>query len=457
MTDSTVISRVADSFQNLAARLGWGTNNLSSGARYVQTFTTRDRTQLDAAYRGNWVVGQAVDVVAEDMTRAGIEITGGLKPDQIGDLNAAVEALALWQALGDTVKWSRLYGGAIAVMLIDGQALSSPLRLDTVRPGQFKGLLVLDRWSLDISTARTVQVFGPDLGQPETYKVLSGDALVGQEIHYSRVIRLDGVPLPWQERQRENGWGQSVLERIWDRLVAFDSATAGAAQLVFKAHLRTMKIEGYRDVVASGGRALEGVMKQLEMIRFGQSSEGLTVIDGKDVMEFNSYTFTGLPDLLLQFAQQLSGALQIPLVRLLGQSPAGLNSTGESDLANYMDGIHAQQEGRLRRPLTRLLAVLCRSVGIDPPDDLAFTFRPLWQMKETDKAAVAKTKTETVLSAHEAGIVSQQTALRELRLSSHSTGVWSQITDEDVEAADDAPPDPSEVMPEAQDVPPKPE
>ncbi len=41
------------------------------------------------------------------------------------------------------MKWSRLYGGAIAVILLDGVDYSKPMDVERVGPGQFRGLLVL--------------------------------------------------------------------------------------------------------------------------------------------------------------------------------------------------------------------------------------------------------------------------------------------------------------------------
>lgn len=76
--------------------------------------------------------------------------------------------------------------------------------------------------------------------------VTTATGIPARSIHHSRLIRFDGVTLPYQQAQTENEWGMSIIERIWDRLTAFDSATMGAAQLVYKAHLRTMKIHKLR-------------------------------------------------------------------------------------------------------------------------------------------------------------------------------------------------------------------
>ncbi|AHB06360.1 HI1409 family phage-associated protein [Pandoraea pnomenusa 3kgm] len=435
-----------DSFQNFEARVGLGTNNQASQYTYGFDFISRNRVQMEAMYRSSWIVGAMVDTVADDMTRAGIEIGSQLDPDDKDKLNNAIERMSLWDRVNETGKWSRLYGGAIAVMLIDGQDVSTPLRPDRIAPGQFKGLYVLDRWLVQPSLNDLVTELGPDMGMPKYYDVVADSmALTRQRIHYSRVLRMDGVELPYWQKIAENLWGQSVIERLIDRLVAFDSTTAGAAQLVYKAHLRTMKVKDLRTIIAAGGPALEGLLKQLDMIRRFQSNEGLTLLDADDELQVDQYSFSGLDNVLLQFGQQLSGATQIPLVRLFGQSPAGLSATGESDLRNYYDGIAQQQERKLRNPITRLLDVLIRSeLGTEPPEGFSWEFRPLWQMTAPEKAETAAKVIGAVVEAVDAGLMTQAGGMKEIRASSHATGVGTSITDEQIADADDEPPPPAE-------------
>lgn len=430
-----------DSFQNFAARLGYGTGNLSDASQYNPDYISRNRFQLDAMYRSSWICGKAVDTVAEDMTRGGIEITSEIDPSEVTELERLWKALGVWDQLAETIKWARLYGGAIAVILIDGQKLNTPLRVETVSKDQFRGLLPLDRWLVQpsLSSGELVKELGPDLGKPMFYDVIGDSmALSGMRIHYSRVIRLEGQDLPYWQRIAENLWGQSVIERLFDRLLAFDSTTQGAAQLCYKAHLRTYKVENLREIIAAGGKMLEGLTKQIEFIRSTQTNEGLTLMDTKDEFEAHQYTFAGLDTVLLQFGQQLSGALEIPLVRLFGQSPAGLNSTGESDLRTYYDGINTQQERRLRGPVEKLLRISYLSkYGRPLPEGSDFAFSPLWQLSDKEKGEIATAVTNAVTSAKNANLIGRKTALKELKQSSRITGIWSNIDDAQIEAADD--------------------
>ncbi len=431
-------AKTNDSFQNFAARTGIGTDSMASGNTYGFNPISRNRVQLEWMYRGSWLVGKAVDVVAEDMTRAGIDLNGTSNPDDIETLHRAINRLQIWQSINDTLKWARLYGGAIAVMLIDGQNVTTPLRIETVTKDQFKGLLVLDRWMVQPSLQRPVAEYGPYLGKPEFYTInQNAPALVNKEVHHTRVIRIEGYELPFWQQQTENGWGLSVVERLYDRLVAFDSTTQGAAQLVYKAHLRTYKVKDLRKIISAGGPVMDALVKQMELIRKYQSNEGLTLMDAEDDFETHQYAFSGLADITLQFGQQLSGAIDIPLVRLFGQSPSGMNATGESDLRNYYDSINAQQERRLRLPMTTLMDVLYRSVlGSAPPSSFSFRFNPLWQMSEKERADIASVIATAVTAVEESALVSKATALKELRQSSDITGVFSNISDEEIEEAE---------------------
>jgi phage-related protein (TIGR01555 family) len=436
-----------DSFQNFAARLGIGTGNLNDAAQYGFNPITRNRNQLDWMYRGSWIVGQAVDVVADDMTRAGIDIISENDPTVIDKIHTAFRKLRLWQQLNTNIKWSRLYGGSLAVIMIDGQDLASPLIPERVGRGAFKGLLILDRWMLNPSFSDLVPEMGPDYGLPRFYETISAAPSVPyMKLHYSRCIRLDGIQLPYWQKVGENLWGISVIERLFDRLVAFDSATAGASQLVHKAWLRTMTIEKLRDVIAAGGAAFNAVVKNIELIRLYQSQEGLTLMDSRDKFEVHRTTFAGLDDLLLQFGQQLSGALQIPLVRLFGQSPAGLNSTGESDIRNYYDSINQRQERDLRHALELLLNVTMRSEGITQPEGFSWEFGALWQLSDKEKADVANAYSTSIINAHDAGLIGDKTAMQELKGLARATGLFSNITSEQIDRAEEDPPDPMDAM-----------
>jgi len=426
-----------DSFVNFEQRMGVGADNALSSSTYGLNPISRQRVLLEWIHRGSWLGGIAVDAVADDMTRAGIDIRGDIDPKDISAIEECAVSLGIWKTLNETIKWSRLYGGAISVLLIDGQDLETPFRIDTISKGQFKGLACLDRWQVMPTLNDLVTEYGPMLGQPKYYEVMGqGPVLQGRKIHYSRCLRFEGITLPYYQRISEMLWGISVLERLYDRMISFDNATMGAAQLVNKAYLRTYKIKGMREIVAAGGDAMIGLTRYVDMMRRFQGIEGITLLDAED--DFQGSTnrgFAGISDTLQQFGQQISGALQIPLVRLFGQSPAGFAS-GDTDLRNYYDTIRQTQEKDLRTSIMTTYRLLAASEGVTLPKGTRFEFKPLWQLTEEQKAIVAEKTGKIVTELNGFSIIDKATALRELRQSSHATGIFTNITEEMIRKAE---------------------
>lgn len=429
-----------DSFVNFAHKLGVGADNALTSGTYGYNPITRNRILLEWMHRGSWLAGVAVDLIADDMTRAGIDFVNELNPAEAEAIEHEATNLGIWNQTNECVRWGRLYGGAVAVMLIDGQDMATPLRLETVGKDQFKGLLVLDRWMVGPSLEDLVTDFGPHLGLPKYYKVQSNaPALRGKTVHHSRLaFRIEGVQLPYQQRLTENLWGISVLERLYDRMIAFDSASTGAAQLVFKSYLRTLSIEGMREIAAAGGAPLNGLMQYTELMRRYQGIEGITLIDGKDKFDVQSTSaFSGIDSIMTQLAQQISGALGIPMTKLFGISPGGLNSTGDSDDRNYDDSIKQQQNRQLHVGITTVYKLIAQSQAIDLPKNFALTFTSLTELTNDRKAEVASKVTTTVSGAFEGGLIGRKTALLELRQNSRVTGVFTNITQDTINAADD--------------------
>jgi phage-related protein (TIGR01555 family) len=437
--------RTTDGYDNFVSRIGLNNENTLSAGTYRYNLVTRNRVLLEMAYRGSWIVGRVVDSVATDMTRSGIVITTSKGNDDLKKIDSTISRLKINQSLCSGIKWGRLYGGAIGVVQIEGQDLSTPLNLDSIDKDQFKGIAIYDRWQVNPAVEKLIDS-GPDFGLPAFYEIVSDPRQVEptyaqainsvQNVHHSRIIRFSGIDLPYFQAITEMMWGESVLERLWDRLIAFDNASLSAASLIDRANLRMIGIEGLRDIIAGGGQAYEGLLQMFDMIRSLQTNEGFTLLDKNDEFQAVSYSFAGLSDMLLQYAQQLSGSAEIPLVVLMSQSPVGLNSNADSDVRIYYDSVRAQQESKLRNAWELLLKVLWRSTfGKPMPDDLEFQFVPLWQMTETEKAANSKTIAETIIGAYENDVIDKPTAMKELRDKSGDTGLFSNITDEQIAEA----------------------
>ncbi len=137
-----------------------------------------------------------------------------------------------------------------------------------------------------------------------------------------------------------------------------------------------------------------GKPTRLSLANQGKSISNALVMDAEEEWDQKQISFAQLPEVLQLYLQIAAGAADIPVTRLLGQSPAGMNSTGESDVRNYYDRLAAEQEVHLRPRLEKLDEVLIPSALGSRPAEIHFTFAPLWQISEKERADIFKIKAD---------------------------------------------------------------
>lgn len=430
---------VKDAFINPVAKLGLGMDNLLSGTDYTRSRFTQDYNLMVTLYRTHWIVKKIIDVVANDMTKAGIKITTSLEPKIIERVQNCLKTRKVHKALNELVRWGRLFGGAGAVMLIDGQddILDQPLDLNSIMLNDFKGLLVFDRWSgiTPCMDEFVTDLDSVDFGLPKYYNVTL-DNQTSLKVHHSRVLRFVGRILPRWEKEVEQYWGASELETVIEEISKRDNTSFNIAQLVFLANLRILKMSDLGDsLTLNDSQAQRDVYSTLQAQNSLMSSFGLYVMNKDDEFDTKAYTFSGLAEIMQQFMLDISGATGIPATKMYGRSPEGMNATGESDMQNYYEMISENQSTSLEDNWTKLLPVVFMSELGFVPEDLDFEFEAIENVKEEEIADLIAKKSDSVFKGYEANLITQKEAREELKQIGMGYDIFSNI-DETVEADD---------------------
>lgn len=428
----------ADAFSNPLFRLGYGSQSPLEATEYPLTRLTDNYALLNSLYRDNWVVQNVVGLMVDDMLREWYKLRGSLAPEYLDEL-ARVERLTQLRArLNQGLCWGRLYGGAAGLVLIRGQEsmLDQPLDLETIMPGSFAGLLILDRWcGITPDMGLVTDMRDPDFGLPEYYNVNNAEGKIIARVHHSRIVRFVGRDLPYLERIAELYWGESEVEALYKDVVAHDNVSANMAALTFQANVSTMEVQNLEQLFSLGSteqqRRFWNVMQAQSVMR---SNFGIQLVNKGDQITTHQYGFGGMADVYESMCLNLCGASHYPMTKLFGRSPAGMNATGESDLQNYYDYVNSQRESRLRPVLERLLPIMAMSAWGAVPDDLQIDFPPLWTPNAKEVADIAKAKAETIVSVFQAGLMGADSAQKELKKLEEETGLFGSITDEEIKA-----------------------
>lgn len=427
--------QTADAFSNPLFQLGYGSQSPLEATEYPLTRMTYDYALLNSLYRSNWVVQNVVGIIPDDMLREGFTVSGAISPQYQQELDRCLRQTQLYDRINEGMRWGRLYGGAAGLILIRGQEdLSKPLELDTILPGTFAGLYIVDRWSgITPGMELVSDLADPDFGLPKYYDINMADGSTVVSVHHSRIIRFVGRELPYLEKMAEMYWGESEVEALYADVVKHDNVAANMAALTFRANVDSMEVENLDQLFSVAPSAIQQRfwhMMQAQSVL--KSNFGMQLVNKGDSVKNTQYTFTGLQEIYDSMCLDLSGASRIPVTKLFGRAPAGLNATGESDLQNYYDYVDTLRESKLRPILEKLLPIIAMSVWGGVPEDMDIQFPPLWTPTAKEVAEIAKAKAETIIAAFQANLLDQATAQRELKKLSEETSMFDSISEETI-------------------------
>ena len=420
---------VADGFGNAVAFLGEDSPLLSAGT-FRRSNLTSDLSLLTTAYRESWLAKRIIDMPSEDMTRKWYTLTTSMDDEDLRDLKRLEARHSVRQEMTNAIRWARLYGGSIAVMVVrDGRELSEPLDLNRLAPGCFQGLLVLDRTQGITPSMELVEdLDDPDFGDPAYYEAdLDTGDVKHVRIHHSRILKFVGRELPRMEMEAESYWGVSELEHIWDELQKRETTSANIAQLMFQANITTLKMGNYGSLLSGTDGQRRRVMAAMQEENRMRTSFGVQVMSKDDQMETHSYSFAGISDVYEMFMLDMAGAAEIPATKLFGRAPQGMDANGVSDLKNYAEVISGLQERMLRPALEKLLPVMAMSCWGFCPDDLDIVFEPIIVPTPAERADLVDKLSSNVIAAFQCGLISRDEAVEELKARGAELGVWAKL------------------------------
>jgi len=410
---------VGDSLTNLVNGLGT-IKDPYSYTRY--NYNLLDRTQLEAAYRSDWLARTIVDAPAEDATREWRD----WQTDQakIEKLENAEKQFDLQRKLKRALILARLFGGSAIVMGVNQGRAEEPLEIDRVKADSLRFIEVFHQFEL--TPGQLIRdIESPWFNKPEHYRlgteisnVNKKDITPGVLIHPSRVIALTGHDIPDLRAAGMAVWGDSVLQVVDDAIKATGTVVGGIAAMIGDSKMDVIKIPGLSKHLADeelSNKMIERFMVANQM----KSSVNTLLLDEKESWERIQTSFGSLPQLMEQFITVAAGAARIPVTRLIGSSKgtgSGLGTTGgETDIRNYYDDISSMQRNELSPILTPLDEVFIRSVLGTEDDSIYYEWSPLWQLTETEKADIANKKAVTTQADVSMALINPD-VLREVRI-----------------------------------------
>lgn len=402
--------------------MAWITDSLRSAIASINPFRQQYQGQTAlsgvfssqlaiAAYLSSGMLRKVIAIPASDRVREWRD----WQADK--DSIAAIEAEEKRLGLVAKVKYAEVLrgiGGGALILVTPGDSHADPLNPDTVKAGDLVAINVVNRWEL-VGKDWDKNLASPTFGQPAMWEI-NGGGRDRQPIHPSRVVCFRGEPLPSNigVSDEDAFWGDSRLLRVLAEVNKADNASLWFSELVKKAKLLRFGIPNLADMAAApGGR--EKLAARIATIAEGESVLNATVYeagDGKgagsanpgEVITDYQINWTGIPAMMDAFDQRVAAVADIPFTRLMGRSPAGMNSTGAYDDQNWSKAVAAGQQLETRPCLEAFDAVLLRSAGADPTK-VTWRWAPLWLPTEKEESETFKAFMDALEKVQNSGAI----------------------------------------------------
>ncbi len=382
----------------------------SDGMSY--TPFTLNRIALSYGYMSYGLVQTVIDQPVEDAFRGGLTIESKeLDEEDIKTLMQAIEENNDLDAIKDTARWARLYGGA-GLIINTGQNPSSNFREKGITEGSELAFIAADRWELILST---LTLDGNQYGQMGGHaENTSPFQYYNVRLHNSRVITMQGRTAPAFIRQRLQGWGMSELERCMREINTYIKFQNLLFELVDEAKIDVYKIEQFNNALASA-TGTAAIQTRIQLSNMIKNYRKAVVMDKEDEYEQKQIAFSGLADLFEEFRINLCSALKIPYNKLFGQSATGFSS-GADSMENYNAMIDADVRDKVRPLVRQALKLRMRQVfGYEP--EFTFKFAPLRVLDETQEEENNTKKQARAMELYDRDLLNGQETMQSLHKS----------------------------------------
>jgi phage-related protein (TIGR01555 family) len=396
-----------------------------------------DDEYLDNLYHGDGMAARACDTVPEESMRRGFEIrSDDVDSETLKAINDALTDLNLKAEYTDAGVWARVFGGSVVFIgAKDGSDdLSKPLNENSI--SSLDHINVIDRrYAIPYSWYK---LGDPKFGDPEKYQITENTSGlstgVGVDIvHESRLIRFDGLRASVTYRQKNNGWGLSMLQRGNQILQDFGMSFQSLAHLLSDANQGVFKMRGLMEALAANEPSL--IQARMQMLDMSRSDVRAVVLD-EDGEEFTrqNFNWSGIKDPFTLMMLRLSSEWRMPVTVLMGQSPAGMDATGESDIRWFYDQTESHRDSYLVPKMERLIKLV--TLAKDGPtngkelESYTIHFPSLWQPTQTEEAGIRKTTAEADKMDIESGVLLPE----EVAVSRYTPNGYSTETTINIEA-----------------------
>ena len=410
--------QIANSLTDLVTSLGFESNfgvQLSQTATLMKNnrnyFISNDRVTLSYSYTTHGIIQTLIDQPIEDAFKGGLILKSSkLDSDDIQELQNYIKENDLIETYKELGKWIRLYGGGGLVINTIGKS-DKELNIDQINEKTPLSFYAADLWELHKTSNMPYSENKPYV------KTGFNDEqffFYGNELHPSRLLKLQGKKAPSFVRPQLRGWGMSEVEKLIRSLNSYLKDQDLVFELLDEAKIDVYGIQGFNEALITPG-GTEKIQKRIQLANQVKNYQNAIVKDKEDDYDQKQMNFSGLSEMLQQIRIGIANDLKMPLTKIFGQSATGFNS-GEDDIENYNSMINSDIRGKMDNLIIQSLKIVCKKLFGFVPEDLQVEYYPLRELSAEQEQNVDTLKINNLLSLYDRQLISSKQIQEEINM-----------------------------------------
>ena len=388
-----------------------GKNALAMDTTPYDLVNNADYFDINAAYFIGYpalaTMAQSVEyynmaqVMADEMVRNWITIHSTEDDDElIEQLETLLVKYDIKRLMHQAVVQDSTFG--VCHIYIDTDAsdeeIQNPLIMDprSIKKGTKLGFRTVDPTWVYPAMYNTSKPLRADFYKPKQWFVM------GQIVHESRFIDIISRPVPDILKPSYNFGGMSLTQFMMPYVKDWHAMKKNVVAVVKTLRMRVLKTD--LDARLQNPGEFD---RRAKLFTKHQDNFGLWVVNTEEELEHHQTSLGELSALLSNYQEQLCIPARTTNLKLLGNPPAGLSASGDSEVETWHETISGLQEG-LRHALENIIKIIQLAEFGEIHEHLYFEFNPLDEITEEERANINKVKVETVALASDSQLISPE-------------------------------------------------
>jgi len=322
---------------------------------------------IESLYNGSGLARRIVQAHPWHATRRGVTFPGR------SDLDRRWRRAGFLGEVARAARLARIFGGALIVIGAADGGAEGPLE-------GAPGLRWIRAYGADRVTAEGVV----DLDTAERFRVTRRDGR-SVVVHRSRAIVVRGEEATDDGRAARGGWDVPILEIVYEALTDLNAAFKASGSLMQRASEGVLTMKHLLESLAVDKDLVEA---RAEALRLGRSVASVMLLEEGETYTNVSASFAGIPEVLDRVMSRLSADTGIPVQILFGESPGGLNATGEAPRGSWDETVAAWRAEVIDPIVRRLLEV-------DGAGEIDHAWPSMREPSDLERANLAKLEADT--------------------------------------------------------------